>query len=150
MVHRKLRWRICTIFWIFIEIFNLLPIAYVKTFLMVITSHHLWVCSRKRDGIPTTCNTRNRCLALQCIVEVLESELKKAQPSQKAYYSRTHTPEMEHVDGTFAYPWWILWQFKRIWKFTNLYKYVVVWHHKLFWLYSTIIAPQHFGILWKV
>ena len=68
-------------------------------------------------------------LALQCIVEILESELREAQPSKNAYYSRTHTPgDVEQVDGTFAYPWWILWpQFqKRIWKFTNSYEYVVI------------------------
>jgi hypothetical protein len=85
----------------------------------------------KRDGIPRRLPIPEPAdaLALQCIVEVLESELKKAQPSKNAYYSRTHTPgDVEQVDGTFAYPWWILWpQFqKRIWKFTNSYQYVVV------------------------
>ncbi|NEP20476.1 MAG: RNA-directed DNA polymerase, partial [Leptolyngbya sp. SIO4C1] len=35
---------------------------------------------------------------------------------------------VEQVDGTFAYPWWLLWpQFqKRIWKFTNSHEYVVI------------------------
>jgi hypothetical protein len=85
----------------------------------------------KRDGIPRRLAIPEPAdaLALQCIVEVLESELKKAQSSQNTYYSRTHTPgDVEQVDGTFAYPWWILWpQFqKRIWKFTNSYQYVVV------------------------
>ncbi|HEY9825353.1 MAG TPA: RNA-directed DNA polymerase [Stenomitos sp.] len=85
----------------------------------------------KRDGIPRRLAIPEPAdaLALQCIVEVLESELKKAQPSQNAYYSRTHTPgDVEQVDSTFAYPWWILWpQFqKRIWNFTNSYQYVVV------------------------
>ncbi|WP_055074868.1 RNA-directed DNA polymerase [Pseudanabaena sp. 'Roaring Creek'] len=85
----------------------------------------------KRDGIPRrlAIPEPSDALALQCIVEVLESELKKAQPSQNAYYSRTHTPkDVEQVDGTFAYPWWVLWpQFqKRIWEFTNEYQYVVV------------------------
>ncbi len=85
----------------------------------------------KRDGIPRRLAIPEPAdaLALQCIVEVLESELKKAQPSQNAYYSRTHTPAgIEEVDGTFAYPWWILWpQFQeRIWKFTNSHPYVVV------------------------
>ncbi|MEM9817568.1 MAG: RNA-directed DNA polymerase [Cyanobacteria bacterium P01_D01_bin.6] len=85
----------------------------------------------KRDGIPRRLAIPEPAdaLALQCIVEVLESELKKFQPSPNAYYSRTHTPgSVEQVDGTFAYPWWILWpQFqKRIWKFTNLHEYVVI------------------------
>jgi hypothetical protein len=85
----------------------------------------------KRDGIPRrlAIPEPSDALALQCIVEVLESELKKAQPSQNAYYSRTHKPgNVEQVDGTFAYPWWILWPQcqERIWKFTNLYQYIVV------------------------
>lgn len=85
----------------------------------------------KRDGIPRRLAIPKPvdALALQCIVEVLEGELKEAQPSKNAYYSRTHTPgNVEQVDGTFAYPWWILWpQFqKRILKFTDSYKYVVV------------------------
>ena len=85
----------------------------------------------KRDGIPRRLAIPEpaNALALQCIVEVLESELKKAQPSQNSYYSRTHTQgDVEHVDGTFAYPWWILWpQFQqRILKFTDSYQYIVV------------------------
>ncbi|EKQ68012.1 Reverse transcriptase (RNA-dependent DNA polymerase) [Leptolyngbyaceae cyanobacterium JSC-12] len=85
----------------------------------------------KRDGIPRRLAIPEPAdaLALQCIVEVLESELKTAQPSKNAYYSRTHTPgDVEQVDGTFAYPWWLLWpQFQqRIWKFTDLYQYIVV------------------------
>jgi Reverse transcriptase (RNA-dependent DNA polymerase) len=85
----------------------------------------------KRDGIPRRLAIPEPAdaLALQCIVEVLENELKQAQPSKNAYYSRTHVPGgVEKVDETFAYPWWILWpQFQeRIWKFTNLYSYVVV------------------------
>lgn len=85
----------------------------------------------KRDGIPRrlAIPEPGDALALQCIVEVLESELKTAQPSKNAYYSRTHTPgDVKQVDSTFAYPWWLLWpQFQqRIWKFTNLYEYVVV------------------------
>jgi hypothetical protein len=85
----------------------------------------------KRDGISRRLAIPEPAdaLALQCIVEVLESELKKAQPSQKSYYSRTHTPaDVEQVDGTFAYPWWILWaQFQqRIWKFAESHLYIVV------------------------
>ena len=86
----------------------------------------------KRDGIPRRLAIPEPAdaLALQCIVEVLENELNKAQPSQNAYYSRTHnTPkDAEQVDGTFAYPWWILWpQFqKRICNFTNSHPYIVV------------------------
>jgi len=78
----------------------------------------------KRDGIPRRLAIPEPAdaLALQCIVEVLEDELKKAQPSQNAYYSRSHHKpnSEEQVDATFAYPWWILWlEFqKRIWEFT--------------------------------
>ncbi|MGB3207143.1 MAG: hypothetical protein WBB28_19320 [Crinalium sp.] len=48
----------------------------------------------KRDGIPRRIAIPEPAdaLALQCIVEVLESEFQKAQPTQNAYYSRTHTP----------------------------------------------------------
>ncbi|MGK7903940.1 MAG: RNA-directed DNA polymerase [Hormoscilla sp.] len=64
------------------------------------------------------------------MVEVLEDELKKAQPSDNAYYSRSHDGPnyVEQVDDTFAYPWWILWpEFqKRIWEFTRSHQYVVV------------------------
>lgn len=90
-----------------------------------------FVLLEKRDGIPRRLAVPDPAdaIALQCIVEVLEVELKKAQPSTNAYYSRTHMPgDIDQVDGTFAYPWWILWpQFqKRIWKFTQSYQYIVV------------------------
>jgi len=86
----------------------------------------------KRDGIPRRLAIPEPAdaLALQCIVEVLENELNKSQPSQNAYYSRTHNSlkDAEEVDGTFAYQWWILWpQFqKRICNFTNSHPFIVV------------------------
>lgn len=91
-----------------------------------------FVHSEKRDGIPRRLLVPEPkdALAFQCIVEVIEGELKKAQPSPNAYYSRSHHPpkSIEDVDDSFSYPWWILWpEFqKHIWEFTNSYDYVVV------------------------
>ena len=68
-------------------------------------------------------------ILLQTLVNVLEKEIKTHQPHPNAYYSQSHAPPTtEEVDGTFAYPWWILWpQFQqRIWQFTRSYKYVVI------------------------
>jgi len=85
----------------------------------------------KRDGIP-----RRLCLPapgdailLQTLVDVLEQAIAAGQPHPNAYYSQSHAPlSAGDVDGTFAYPWWILWpQFQqRIWKFASTYDYVVV------------------------
>jgi len=85
----------------------------------------------KRDGIP-----RRMCLPgpadailLQTIVDVLEPVIKTQQPHPNAYYSRSHAPQsVGDVDGTFAYPWWILWPDfqKRIWQFAGAYSCVVV------------------------
>jgi hypothetical protein len=85
----------------------------------------------KRDGIPRRLAVPEAgdALLLQCLVEAIEPAIERAQPSKNAYYSRTHVPgSVEQVDGTFGYPWWILWpQFQdRIWKFTNTHPCVVV------------------------
>jgi hypothetical protein len=85
----------------------------------------------KRDGLP-----RRLCLPgpgdailLQTAVDVLETAVRSQQPHSNAYYSRTHVPNFaQDVDGTFAYPWWILWpEFqKRIWNFAGSYNFVGV------------------------
>ena len=85
----------------------------------------------KQDGIP-----RRLCLPgpadailLQTLVDVLQPAIAAQQPHSNAYYSRSHAPQSpKDVDGTFAYPWWILWpEFqKRIWHFAKTYDYVVV------------------------
>ncbi|MBE9157764.1 RNA-directed DNA polymerase [Nodosilinea sp. LEGE 06152] len=85
----------------------------------------------KRDGIPRrlVIPEPSDALALQCIVEVLEKEIKNNQPSKNSFYSRSHNPEgVDKVDDSFPYPWWMLWpEFQnRIWKFTKSHKYVVV------------------------
>lgn len=85
----------------------------------------------KHDGIP-----RRLCLPapadailLQTLVDILQSAIAAKQPHPNAYYSQSHSPQSpEDVDGTFAYPWWILWpEFQqRIWQFAGTYPYVVV------------------------
>ena len=85
----------------------------------------------KRDGITRrlAVPAPADALLLQCVVEVLESQLKTVQPSANAYYSKSHTPKsIESIDHTFAYPWWLLWpEFQeRIFKFTDDFPFVVV------------------------
>ena len=69
-------------------------------------------------------------LVLQTIVETLSPLIKNAQPSERAYYSRSHKkPKKESdIDETFPYPWWELWPDfqKRIYEFTSTFDYVVV------------------------
>src|SRR5262249_18327595 len=85
----------------------------------------------KRDGISRRLMlpSPGDALLLQTIVETLEPEIKKKQPHPSAFYSRSHDhPRIENVDGTFAYPWWLLWpEFqKRIWRFAEAHEYLVV------------------------
>jgi len=89
------------------------------------------VLLEKRDGIPRRLSlpAPADAILLQTIVEILEKAIAAAQPHPNAYYSQSHAPPSpEDVDGTFAYPWWILWpQFqKRIWGFTAACDFVVV------------------------
>ncbi|EDX73939.1 hypothetical protein MC7420_5819 [Coleofasciculus chthonoplastes PCC 7420] len=69
-------------------------------------------------------------VVLQTLVNKLEPSIKDAQPSNRAFYSRSHTkPKSEaDIDESFPYPWWELWpQFqKRIYEFSAEFKYVVV------------------------
>ena len=69
-------------------------------------------------------------LVLQTIVETLSPLIKKAQPSDKAYYRRSHKkPKNEaDIDETFPYPWWELWSAfqERIYEFTSTFDYIVV------------------------
>ena len=85
----------------------------------------------KRGGIPRrlVLPSAADAILLQTLVNVLEKEIKADQPHPNAYYSQSHAPPTtEEVDGTFAYPWWILWpRFQeRIWQFARSYNYVVI------------------------
>ena len=85
----------------------------------------------KRDGIPRrlVLPSAGDALLLQTIVNALEKSIAAGQVHPNAYYSQSHAPPTpEDVDGTFAYPWWILWpQFQqRIWQFTRVYDYVLI------------------------
>lgn len=67
---------------------------------------------------------------LQTLVEVIEPVIRAQQPTDNAFYSRSQGggPNVEHVDGTFAYPWWLLWpEFQqRIWRFAEVSPFTVV------------------------
>jgi hypothetical protein len=68
-------------------------------------------------------------LVLQTIVDVIEPRLLRREPTQNAYYARSHMPRsVKDVDLTFPYPWWQLWpQFQqRVWNFTSAQPFVVV------------------------
>jgi hypothetical protein len=67
-------------------------------------------------------------LSLQALVDYLEPLVKAKRPCESAYYSRSHDyPKIEDVDGTFSYPWFLLWpEFQeRIWKFSEARKWTV-------------------------
>ncbi len=85
----------------------------------------------KRDGIcrRILLPSPGDALILQTLVEVFQPLIKAKQPTENAYYSRSHDgPTITDVDETFGYPWWDLWpEFqKRIWKFSDLKPYTVV------------------------
>lgn len=85
----------------------------------------------KRDGIARRLliPTPDDALVLQTLVETFENRLLHAQPTTSAFYSRSHaTRDVEDIDDSFAYPWWVLWpQFQeRIWRFTSAHEYTVV------------------------
>jgi hypothetical protein len=68
-------------------------------------------------------------ILLQTLVEVIEPVIRAQQPTANAFYSRSHTgPNVDRVDGSFAYPWWLLWpEFQqRIWRFAEESPYTVV------------------------
>ena len=69
-------------------------------------------------------------LVLQTIVETLSPLISKAQASDRAYYSRSHSkPKNESdIDESFPYAWWELWPVfqKKIYEFTSTFDYVVV------------------------
>lgn len=74
--------------------------------------------------------TPEDAVVLQSIVECLAPIIKKAQPSKRAYFSRSHRPAIsqEEIDESFPYEWWELWPAfqKRIYEFSSTFKYVVV------------------------
>lgn len=68
-------------------------------------------------------------LVFQTITEYIAPLLKKAQPTDKAYYSRDkHNLKLPHQFQQTRYPWFILWpKFQKdIWKFTDDCAYLVV------------------------
>lgn len=69
-------------------------------------------------------------VVLQTIVEVLSPDIKKAQPSGNAFYSRSHghVDNPGELDDTFGYMWWEMWpEFQeRILKFTQVFSHLVV------------------------
>lgn len=85
----------------------------------------------KRDGIPRRLGlpAPADAILMQTIVNMLEPAIASGQPHPNAFYAQSHAPlGPADVDGTFAYPWWLLWpQFQeRIWQFTRQYDFVVV------------------------
>lgn len=73
--------------------------------------------------------TPSDALVFQTITEYLAPLVQKAQPTEKAYYSRDkHTLKLPHQFQQTRYPWFILWpRFQKdIWKFTNDCPYLVV------------------------
>lgn len=69
-------------------------------------------------------------VVLQSIVESISPIINNAQPSDRAYYSRSHaSPKSEaDIDETFPYAWWELWpEFQeKIYEFTKTFDYVVI------------------------
>lgn len=69
-------------------------------------------------------------VVLQSIVESISPIISNAQPSDRAYYSRSHAaPKSEaDIDETFPYAWWELWpRFQeQIYEFTRTFDYVVI------------------------
>ncbi|AIW40966.1 RNA-directed DNA polymerase [Paenibacillus polymyxa] len=69
-------------------------------------------------------------VVLQSIVESISPIITNAQPSDRAYYSRSHAgPKSEaDIDETFPYAWWELWpKFQeKIYEFTQTFDYVVI------------------------
>lgn len=102
----------------------------------VIAGHYVprapeFVLMEKRDGISRRLAIPDpgTALALQAMVDQLEPRLRAAQPTQNAFYSRSHShTSVEDFDGPFGYPWWLLWpEFqKRILGFTKNHPHLVV------------------------
>ena len=95
------------------------------------TSAPEFVTLEKRDGITRRLAVPDPAdaLVLQCIVDTIEPHIGEAQPTNRAFYARSHMPPSEaSVDSTFAYPWMQLWpEFQeRIWEFTSTHEFVVV------------------------
>ncbi|MFP9128512.1 hypothetical protein [Niallia sp. BSM11] len=69
-------------------------------------------------------------VVLQTIVESISPIIKNAQPSDRAFYSRSHGgPKSEaDIDESFPYAWWELWpKFQeKIYEFSQTFPYIVV------------------------
>jgi len=73
--------------------------------------------------------TPGDALVFQLLTDVLYSSISRAQPSQRAYYSRDrHASSLPHEQGAArSYPWFVSWpRFqKEVWKFTKAHRFLV-------------------------
>jgi len=96
------------------------------------TKEPLVISKEKGNGISrrVVVPSARDSILMQTIVNGIEDKVIDEEPTDSAYYSRSHAPpkSFRDVDETFPYAWWNLWpQYqKRIWKFTDEYKYLVV------------------------
>ncbi len=68
-------------------------------------------------------------IVLQAMIDGIEKGVLYAEPTDSAFYSRSHAPpSVYNIDSTFPYPWWELWpEFqRRIWDFAKSNDYVVM------------------------
>lgn len=67
---------------------------------------------------------------LQTLVESIITDILKASPTKRSYYSRSHMPfkKESEIDASFPYEWWELWpEFQeRIYTFSNTFQFVAV------------------------
>lgn len=93
-----------------------------REFEVITQEKRLGVC--RRLVIPSAVDA----IVLQALVDFIEPILLRGEPTDSAYYGRSHQPPSVHdVDDSFAYVWWKLWpEFQeRIWEFSDKYDYVV-------------------------
>ncbi|MDI6915530.1 MAG: RNA-directed DNA polymerase, partial [Desulfitobacteriaceae bacterium] len=97
---------------------------YPKTPYVVRTEKKLGICRHLQ--IPTP----EDAVVLQTLVFNLEQIIKAAEPTKRAYYSRSHRrPKSESdIDTTYSYDWLELWREfqERIYEFNKVFDYVVV------------------------
>jgi len=90
------------------------------------------VLKEKNDGIcrRIVIPAGRDALVLQTVVEHLEGPILESEPSDSAYYSRSHTPprSFDNVDSSFTYAWWKLWpEFQnQVFQFSRNYQCLVV------------------------
>ncbi|RUS99571.1 hypothetical protein DSM107003_01550 [Trichormus variabilis SAG 1403-4b] len=88
--------------------------------------------SEKKNGICRHLQlpSPDDAVIFQTLVEKISPIIKKSQPSDRAYYSRSHSqPKSEaDIDDSFPYEWWELWpKFQqKIYEFSTTFDYVIV------------------------